>query len=131
MVTKMTQAFLSETSLCVVFLDVHLFLSAILVILALGRFFMENQVMGQFVRILKISRTMIVSLQLLQTMSIMIQNLKSEHAICKFVLEERTFFFFFDKTWRKNIICTSVSPQVIWILDKFNGLPYCCRLYVQ
>ncbi|KAF3975849.1 hypothetical protein CMV_000925 [Castanea mollissima] len=44
-------------------------------------FFMENQVMGQFVRILKISRTMIVSLQLLQTMSIMIQNLKSEHAI--------------------------------------------------
>uniref|UniRef100_A0A7N2KW13 FPL domain-containing protein n=1 Tax=Quercus lobata TaxID=97700 RepID=A0A7N2KW13_QUELO len=44
-------------------------------------FFMEKQVMGQFVRILKISRTMIVSLQLLQTMSIMIQNLKSEHAI--------------------------------------------------
>ncbi|KAF6155650.1 hypothetical protein GIB67_034745 [Kingdonia uniflora] len=44
-------------------------------------FFMENQVMGEFVRILKISRTMSVALQLLQTMSIMIQNLKSEHAI--------------------------------------------------
>ncbi|XP_058068118.1 protein TRANSPARENT TESTA 9 isoform X4 [Magnolia sinica] len=46
-------------------------------------FFMENQVMGEFVRILKVSKTASVSLQLLQTMSIMIQNLKSEHAICK------------------------------------------------
>lgn len=44
-------------------------------------FFMEKQVMGEFVRILKISRTIIISLQLLQTISIMIQNLKSEHAI--------------------------------------------------
>ncbi|KAL3830141.1 hypothetical protein ACJIZ3_018943 [Penstemon smallii] len=44
-------------------------------------FFMEKQVMGEFVRIIKISRTVIVSLQLLQTMSIMIQNLKSEHSI--------------------------------------------------
>ncbi|KAL0308274.1 UNVERIFIED_CONTAM: protein TRANSPARENT TESTA 9 [Sesamum radiatum] len=44
-------------------------------------FFMEKQVMGEFVRILKTSRTLIISLQLLQTMSIMIQNLKNEHAI--------------------------------------------------
>ncbi|XP_050372178.1 protein TRANSPARENT TESTA 9 [Argentina anserina] len=44
-------------------------------------FFMEKQIMGEFVRILKISRTMTVSLQLLQTISIMIQNLKNEHAI--------------------------------------------------
>ncbi|KAL3642809.1 hypothetical protein CASFOL_013624 [Castilleja foliolosa] len=44
-------------------------------------FFMEKQVMGEFVRILKISRTLTVSLQLLQTMSIMIQNLKSDHSI--------------------------------------------------
>ncbi|CAK7345674.1 unnamed protein product [Dovyalis caffra] len=43
--------------------------------------FMERQVMGEFVRILKVSRTVSISLQLLQTMSIMIQNLKSEHAI--------------------------------------------------
>lgn len=42
--------------------------------------------MGEFVRILKISTTFTISLQLLQTMSIMIQNLKSEHAICKFVV---------------------------------------------
>ncbi|KAK3031959.1 hypothetical protein RJ639_037120, partial [Escallonia herrerae] len=48
---------------------------------AFFEFFMEKQVMAEFVRILKISRTMIVSLQLLQTMSIMIQNLKSEHSI--------------------------------------------------
>ncbi|KAG6705914.1 hypothetical protein I3843_07G194400 [Carya illinoinensis] len=44
-------------------------------------FFMEKQVMGEFVRVLKISRTVTVSLQLLQTISIMIQNLKGEHAI--------------------------------------------------
>lgn len=47
------------------------------------RFFMEKQVMGELVRILRISRTVIVSLQLLQTMSIVIQNLKNEHSICK------------------------------------------------
>ncbi|KAK9725746.1 hypothetical protein RND81_05G166300 [Saponaria officinalis] len=44
-------------------------------------FFMEKQVLGEFVRILKISKTILVSLQLLQTMSIMIQNIKHEHAI--------------------------------------------------
>ncbi|KAH7674728.1 CLEC16A/TT9 N-terminal protein [Dioscorea alata] len=44
-------------------------------------FFMEKQVMGEFVRILKISRPAKVALQLLQTMSIMIQNLRKEHAI--------------------------------------------------
>ncbi|KAB2600042.1 hypothetical protein D8674_010313 [Pyrus ussuriensis x Pyrus communis] len=44
-------------------------------------FFMEKQIMGELVRILKVSRTMTVSLQLLQTISIMIQNLKNEHAI--------------------------------------------------
>ncbi|KAL1198210.1 Protein TRANSPARENT TESTA 9 [Cardamine amara subsp. amara] len=44
-------------------------------------FFMEKQVMGEFVRILRVSKTVTVSVQLLQTMSIMIQNLKSEQAI--------------------------------------------------
>ncbi|XP_020580323.1 uncharacterized protein LOC110024604 [Phalaenopsis equestris] len=44
-------------------------------------FFMEKQIMGEFVRILKISRPAKVALQLLQTMSIMIQNLRNEHAI--------------------------------------------------
>eukprot|EP00258_Populus_trichocarpa_P044097 XP_024460116.1 protein TRANSPARENT TESTA 9 isoform X3 [Populus trichocarpa] len=44
-------------------------------------FFMERQVMGEFVRILKVSRIVSISLQLLQTTSIMIQNLKSERAI--------------------------------------------------
>ncbi|KAL2338692.1 hypothetical protein Fmac_013138 [Flemingia macrophylla] len=43
--------------------------------------FMEKQVMGEFVRLLKLSRTVSVPLQLLQTVSIMVQNLKSEHAI--------------------------------------------------
>ncbi|XP_047310433.1 protein TRANSPARENT TESTA 9-like [Impatiens glandulifera] len=49
--------------------------------LAFFEYFMENQVMGEFVRILKISKTITISIQLLQTMSIMIQNLKNEHAI--------------------------------------------------
>ncbi|WCJ42307.1 Protein TRANSPARENT TESTA 9 [Euphorbia peplus] len=44
-------------------------------------FFMDKQVMGEFVRILKVSKSGNVSLQLLQTISIMIQNLKSENAI--------------------------------------------------
>ncbi|XP_029125832.1 protein TRANSPARENT TESTA 9 isoform X2 [Cajanus cajan] len=44
-------------------------------------FFMEKQVMGEFLRVLKLSRTLSVPLQLLQTVSIMVQNLKSEHAI--------------------------------------------------
>ncbi|VVA99608.1 unnamed protein product [Arabis nemorensis] len=44
-------------------------------------FFMEKQIMGEFVRILRVSKTVTVSVQLLQTMSIMIQNLKSEQAI--------------------------------------------------
>ncbi|CAG7900523.1 unnamed protein product [Brassica rapa] len=44
-------------------------------------FFMEKQVMAEFVRILRVSKTVTVSVQLLQTMSIMIQNLKSEQAI--------------------------------------------------
>lgn len=56
------------------------------------RFFMEKQVMGEFVRILKVSRTHAVSLQLLQTLSIMIQNLKSEHAICKFGISRANLF---------------------------------------
>lgn len=46
--------------------------------------------MGEFIRILNISKTVTVSLQLLQTISILIQNLRREHAICKLVVEERT-----------------------------------------
>uniref|UniRef100_A0A1J3E733 Protein CLEC16A-like protein n=1 Tax=Noccaea caerulescens TaxID=107243 RepID=A0A1J3E733_NOCCA len=44
-------------------------------------FFMEKQVMGEFIRILRVSKTVTVSVQLLQTISIMIQNLKSDQAI--------------------------------------------------
>ncbi|KEH32539.1 hypothetical protein MTR_4g127210 [Medicago truncatula] len=44
-------------------------------------FFMEKQVMGEFVRILKLSKTISVPLQLLQTVSILVQNLRNEHAI--------------------------------------------------
>ncbi|KAL4341766.1 hypothetical protein GQ457_08G002480 [Hibiscus cannabinus] len=44
-------------------------------------FFMEKQVMGEFIRILNISKTSSVALQLLQTISILIQNLRRENAI--------------------------------------------------
>ncbi|KAH9318603.1 hypothetical protein KI387_020372, partial [Taxus chinensis] len=44
-------------------------------------FFMEKQVMAQFLNILKMSNNSDVALQLLQTLSIMIQSLHSEHAI--------------------------------------------------
>lgn len=57
-----------------------------------GRFFMEKQVMGEFIRILRVSKTVTVSVQLLQTISIMIQNLKSDQAICEFI-RCNTFFF--------------------------------------
>lgn len=43
--------------------------------------FMEKQIMGEFVRVLRTSRTLAVSFQLLQSMSILIQNLRKEHAI--------------------------------------------------
>lgn len=49
------------------------------------RFFMEKQIMGEFARLLRISKMVNVALQLLQTISIMIQNLKSEHSICEFI----------------------------------------------
>ncbi|GMI84218.1 green fluorescent seed 9, TRANSPARENT TESTA 9 [Hibiscus trionum] len=44
-------------------------------------FFIEQQVMGEFIRILNISKTIGVALQLLQTISILIQNIRREHAI--------------------------------------------------
>ncbi|PUZ46491.1 hypothetical protein GQ55_7G083100 [Panicum hallii var. hallii] len=44
-------------------------------------YFMEKQIMGEFARILRISKLSRVSLQLLQTMGIMIQNLRNDHSI--------------------------------------------------
>lgn len=61
--------------------------------------------MGEFVRILKISKIASVSLQLLQTISIMIQNLRNEHAICKLILRER-------RTMDVSFGC----DRVIWIM---------------
>ena len=54
--------------------------------------FMENQVVGDFVRVLKLSRTISIPLQLLQTVSIMIQNLQSEHAIYYMLSNEHMNF---------------------------------------
>lgn len=45
--------------------------------------FMEYQVLAEFLRILKIGRDSKIEAPLLQYLSIMIQNMGSEHAICK------------------------------------------------
>jgi hypothetical protein len=78
------------------FLSLFVFISVIFVVpgsllyrivsLFYGRFFMEKQVMGEFVRILKLSKTVSVPLQLLQTVSILVQNLRNEHAICRLII---------------------------------------------
>lgn len=51
--------------------------------LNLCRCFMEYQVMAEFFRILTISRNSRIEAPLLQYLSIMIQNIESDHAICK------------------------------------------------
>ncbi|KAG5559713.1 hypothetical protein RHGRI_009283 [Rhododendron griersonianum] len=78
METSMIQPFLSKI---VWYIPVGICFFSMTSFWFFGRYFMEKQVMGEFVRVLKISRTITISLQLLQTISIMIQNLKSEHAI--------------------------------------------------
>ncbi|KAL4606009.1 hypothetical protein ACB092_09G071100 [Castanea dentata] len=45
--------------------------------------FMEYQVLAEFVRVLKIGKNSRIEVPLLQYLSIMIQNMDSEHAICK------------------------------------------------
>eukprot|EP01018_Ginkgo_biloba_P016707 Gb_04682 [translate_table: standard] len=57
-------------------------------------FFMDKQVMAQFLHILKISGNSGVAIQLLQTLSIMIQNLRSEHAI----------YYLFSNEYINNLI---------------------------
>ena len=44
---------------------------------------MEYQVLAEFVRVLKIGKNARIEAPLLQYLSIMIQNMDSEHAICK------------------------------------------------
>ncbi|GLJ53926.1 hypothetical protein SUGI_1152190 [Cryptomeria japonica] len=57
-------------------------------------FFMEKQVMAQFLNILKVNNNSDVALQLLQTLSIMIQSLQSEHAI----------YYLFSNEYINNLI---------------------------
>lgn len=47
------------------------------------RCFMEYQVLGEFVRVLKISKNSRIEAPLLQYLSIMIQNMDTDNAICK------------------------------------------------
>lgn len=62
--------------------------------------------MGEFARILRISRTPRVAFQLLQTMSIMIQNIKSENSICEcnpFVFSEKSLIWYSTRSWLPQI----------------------------
>lgn len=63
-----------------------MFFMCIFVMTYLFRLFKEKQVMEVFVRLLKVSEDERVALQLLQSLSFIIQNLKSEHAISKLVI---------------------------------------------
>lgn len=63
-----------------------MFFMCIFVMTYLFRLFKEKQVMEVFVRLLKVSEDERVALQLLQSLSCIIQNLKSEHAISKLVI---------------------------------------------
>jgi len=76
---------------------------------------MEKQVLREFVRILKISKTITISLQLLQTMSIIIQNLKNEHAIRK--MSERRM--------------SSLCAVLIHYMEINNILFFFCRVSLQ
>lgn len=71
------------------FLIRFLVLDMLVYTIAIGtlcRCFMENQVLAEFVRLLKISNNLRIEATLLQYLGIMIQNLDSEHAICKLFL---------------------------------------------
>ncbi|KAH6555462.1 hypothetical protein KP509_1Z252700 [Ceratopteris richardii] len=57
-------------------------------------FFMEKQVMGQFIRILKTSRSVSVTVQLLQTLNILLQSMRSEQAI----------YYLFSNEYINNVI---------------------------
>lgn len=82
---------------------------------------MEKQVVGEFVRILKLSKSISIPLQLLQTVSIMIQNLRSEHAICKLIVKRNALFC--------SYICFSARVNNV---DGLNCRLFrdFCRLYV-
>lgn len=88
----------------------------------LYRFFMEKQVMAHFIRILKNSKTISVTVQLLQTLNIMLQSMRSEQAICKIaylcisVMSGYFLWYFFNmkvKTWTNEAVMVG------------------CRLFVQ
>lgn len=57
-------------------------------------FFMEKQVMAHFIRILKNSKTISVTVQLLQTLNIMLQSMRSEQAI----------YYLFSNEYINNVI---------------------------
>lgn len=94
----MTHQFLSMVS-CITFIDcVTLFWGLSLLALFCNyklfscRCFMEYQILAEFLRLLKISRNSRIEAYLLHYLSIMIQNLDSDHAICMILLFLFLFF---------------------------------------
>lgn len=101
------------------------------------RCFMEYQVLAEFVRMLKISRNTRIQAKVLQYLSIMIQNLHSDHAICKkpvFILmhsgySQLSFFPFCCDMWGMAVFyipfLSSLRANVANFLDFFSWFPFC------
>lgn len=51
---------------------------------------MEYQILAEFLRLLKIGRNSRIEAYVLHYLSIMIQNMESDHAICKILHEPHT-----------------------------------------
>lgn len=103
-----------------VFLDVHNCCSSGSSLYPrLYRFFMEKQVMGEFVRILKLSKINSVPLQLLQTVSILVQNLRNEHAICRLIIIWNFLFGNLLLSLVSQLRCNSVDGLIIFFVDFF------------
>lgn len=77
--------------------------------------------MGEFARLLQVSKTAAVPLQLLQTVSIMIQNLKNEHAICELITS--MFKYLLGGSFYHFLVSNLGSSQ-------FNSI-LICRLSIQ
>ncbi|ERN16157.1 hypothetical protein AMTR_s00030p00222710 [Amborella trichopoda] len=95
-------------------------------------YFMERQGLAQFLRILKISEALSIEVQLLQSLSIMIQNLNSENAI----------YYCFSNGYIDNIIIHpfkfddgELAPYYVSFLrtvsGKLDGHTICLLLKVQ
>lgn len=93
---------------------------------SLCRCFMENQVLAEFVRVLKISTNSRIEATLLQYLSIMIQNLESEHAICMLFWISQIFNLAPFSLWKmKNFVSYWVILTALLMDTMLYFADYC------